>query len=110
VHSREQFQIHFGIFQHLELLLLHSKNLDHGFAQQVSLKLSILFSLAVVVVVQVLITLVVLAVVVLVDFEQELDYLLLQEIHTQLLLVLVVMEQRRKEVKGRMAQIVNSAR
>jgi hypothetical protein len=49
-------------------------------------------------------------VVVLVDFEQELDYLLLQEIHTQLLLVLVVMEQRRKEVKGRMAQIVNSAR
>jgi hypothetical protein len=49
----------------------------------VSLKLSILFSLAVVVVVQVLITLVVLAVVVLVDSELALVSLLSQETHIQ---------------------------
>ena len=45
--SREQFEIHFGIFQHLELLLLHSKNLDHGFAQLESLLLNILLLLEV---------------------------------------------------------------
>jgi hypothetical protein len=86
VHSQEQFQIHFGILHHLELLLLHSKNLDHGFVQQVSLKLNIWLLL-----VLVLVAVRLVEEEELVGFEQARDYQSQQAIHIQLQLGLVVL-------------------